>query len=526
MITILPNQAIAFNIDTVDKCNTRFMLPALKGPMSPHHDGDRFMLQGISTIENTENRIDSTAWTFGTNYFISSGTVYCNGSSGVATTNTLGLRIGKLYKVTFQLNIIDVGTCTATQGVIFKINGEQLIPPGLHTGEGVHVPMNFSFFYIPTTTGSDVFEISTNNSTIQFYVYNYSVVQYSSPLLMAFDMNDNYIQSINTTLNCLTYYTNVLTNQPVRFDMSFTLDQLPEGCFYLALGDGQGDVVNGNFNDSSIWQSSADWTFAGISTELDGWAIYTQGSGNPLYQDIEIVPGSTYTINFATDSIHNMSMGFVITFSDSSQVTQSFTTNGNHTYTFTTPTGVTHHATIAFYPNSTGPVGPGWQVQLSSVSINFRNNSADLSRVPALIRSNTINVRSNWHQTLVFTATNNDGAFDFDYSGGLTHFIRLIAKMKYHDYSEEVEQYNFSDNSNILMTASHEKQFEIIVSDAAEFVHDCLSIMRIHDTFKINNAPCIRTGSYALRQRKSTELSSSAFSVKPVTGIGKNWALL
>jgi hypothetical protein len=103
--------------------------------------------------------------------------------------------------------------------------------------------------------------------------------------------------------------------------------------------------------------------------------------------------------------------------------------------------------------------------------------------------------------------------------------LRVEAKMKYHDYKEEVEQYNFSDNSNVLMTASMEKVYEILVNDAPEYIHDCLSIMRLHDQFYINNSPYIREGTYTMKQRKSTELSSAAFNVKPLVGLSKNWAI-
>ena len=49
--------------------------------------------------------------------------------------------------------------------------------------------------------------------------------------------------------------------------------------------------------------------------------------------------------------------------------------------------------------------------------------------------------------------------------------------------------------------------------------------MRLNDHFYVDGNEYIRTGNYTLKQRKSTELSSAAFDIKPIDGISKNWAI-
>ena len=95
--------------------------------------------------------------------------------------------------------------------------------------------------------------------------------------------------------------------------------------------------------------------------------------------------------------------------------------------------------------------------------------------------------------------------------------------MRYKDYKTQADEASFSDNSNVLLTAYLEKIFEVVVGDAAEFVHDCLSMMQINDQFTINAAPFIRDGTYAVKHRKSTELAPATFDVKPIQGLSKNW---
>ena len=510
MILPITNQPIAFNLDTAEKCNTKYFLPVLKGT-------DSFTLQGFSTQTGHLNLVDPAGWTLGANFSVSAGNVSYAGSfsSSTATSNALGLRPGCLYEILLTVTIVATNGAATGQGVVLSINGQNIpLPGGL---PGSNQSFKLSWYYSPGSISTDQLEITTNFSLIQFTVLNIEVVQYSVPALLAYNVNDNYLEQLLAAVHYFNQpnFTAINSTQ-CRFEIAFDLDTLNEGCYYLQLTD-TGAGAN-TFNPTG-WTAATGWTF-----NADG-AIYTDdGLFNELQQTVLLMGGEQYSFqyNFNTAGlVFNLKVYFA-----SGNISQPVVSaDGTYVYTFTVPGTGMQPVVLSLLPGIPLGLTSGQIAALLGHQLSVSNGILTYGVPQNNLRSNNMNLHNAQMQTILFTATNNDNAFNFDYSNSLTHKLRVNAKMKYHDYQETVEEYNFSDNSNILMSASIEKSFEIIVADAAEFVHDCLSMMRINDNFNINSLPYMRDGNYAIKQRKSTELSSAAFSVKPVLGIGKNWPI-
>ena len=233
-----------------------------------------------------------------------------------------------------------------------------------------------------------------------------------------------------------------------------------------------------------------------------------------LTTDIVIAPLQPITLQFqCVNNIAGTSFNVSLAYSDASVQSFNVTTSGLKTFTFTPPNGVGSLATLSFASASVH--GPS-NFMVWAISVNAAGNTG--------VVSNLISLQAQFpFPTLLFTAANNDNAFNFDYSHGLTHRMRLWSKMRYKDYKTQADEANFSDNSNVLLTAYLEKIYEVVIGDAPEFVHDCLTMMQINDTFAINGQTYLRDGNYAVKLRKSTELAPAAFDVKPTQGISKNW---
>ncbi len=516
-ISILPNQALATAEDTTGKCNTKYALPSQRN--------DNFTLQGITTPTNNDelsNFLTPASWYLGTGWDSGPGFFRYNGTAGSITyaqSSTFYLQPGNLYQFCARIIVTNAGGCGNNEGLQLFVGGIQVPMPDALPGHGTHQSYNVTWWHAPVDYTTGTVKLTFNKSTIAFEVQNISVYQYSIPLIAAYNTSGNFVQSITPVsinyINTTSYTGFVNATDPLRFDMKFNLNQLSDGCYSLKIYDGASNVLNGNFDGDDNWVAGTNWTIADNKASYSG-----SDASHVLLTDIYVHEGITYTLQLHQAGLTSSGgMEIKVQFTDNlnSTHTANYTGINSHgflTFQFTPPAGATGLALLSFIPLA--QIEHTCNFSLSNLMITFNN--------PVFI-SNKINFRTSWPQTHLFSATNNDAAFNFDYSLGLTHTIRLVSKMKYKEYDEEVNQYNFSDNSNVLMTASSEKVYEILIADAAEFVHDCLSIMRLHDSFYVDGAEHIRTGNYTLKQRKSTELSSAGFDIKPIAGVSKNWAI-
>ena len=509
-LTILPNQPIAFNIDYTNKCNTRYFLPVQRG--------DSFTLQGFTTPVDGSDLSNGSfldSWTLPAGFSQTGGNVLnFSGISlltGPAQSPPIYFQKGKLYLLQAGFNVTNNGGAGSGFGIIINIGSTFLPLPGLNVGQGINQSFGISYYYVPASTGYQSINIGTNYSNIQFHAEGIFMEEFSLPALAAYNNSNNYVQHID--LQNLTYFTQTQysaghLNEPVRFEISFALDALPDACYTLQFFDGANNVLNGNLDSDTGWTLGANWSIS------NNKAWHSGPHNDALTTDIVVAPLQPITLQFqCVNNIPGTSFNVSLTYSDATVQSFNVTASGLKTFTFTPPNGISSLATLSFASASVH--GPS-NFMVWAVSVNAAGNTA--------VVSNLISLQAQFpFPTLLFTATNNDNAFNFDYSHNLTHRIRLWSKMRYKDYKTQADEANFSDNSNVLLTAYLEKIYEVVIGDVPEFVHDCLTMMQINDTFAINGQTYLRDGNYAVKLRKSTELAPAAFDVKPTQGISKNW---
>lgn len=533
-ITILYNQAIAFNIDDTCKCDGDYCQPI--------ELTDTFMLEGIITANDTNaNRLHngsfdaSDGWTLGTGFSISggklNGTAIANSSVLASSTVALGLRVGVVYKI---VGVIDITSGTATTtGVFIKIN-DDLIP--LPTLNYTTDDILFTAYYTPTNISSDIIEIGCSSSALDFNVQLIQVIELSS-IGVQFAQTDGTI--INTwedfgvvdgivtypelTLSrtngkIITY--EALDTNPVKFQMTLNFaegadDETPlteVGCQTLCIFDSNFNhnrIINGNFAAGlDPFTSTGIWTWS--STQADyapGVGAYTPGI---LSQSFYVEGGVEYTLEFSLSIIGSL----LVQWNDGTTdyPIGLYNSGGTKTATFTpTSSGI---ISLKFEEGSDHPI-----IAVDSVSVLTTEHNC-------LLTSDCLNIQTNHECTLLFTATNDDDAFAFTYptSPVFTHQLRLEAKIDVSSYPEEKEEYLFSDNSRRLLFARTENEYEVLLMDAPNYIHSCLRMMRLNDTFTIDGVEYIAESSYDLKRRKTSKLKQSAFTVKDKTGISSNYS--
>ena len=523
--------------------------------------GDQINLQGQSSpIYGFYNKVpngnfaDGSGWSVGSNWSISGHSLLHGVGTSVtgAFSGALDLVVGKLYRFYCEVQVTNrnwvastayvVGnvvfynavlyqctvansdssfnsahweTVTGNNGIIVYVNNDAVqLPENTPLGQAYHSSFKVTGFYCPSTITSDQVGFWVNHPGITFKINNVGLVEFSTPVVTVYNPRNEPVYVLSPVIDYFAapdYTTREDLIATTTWDMHLSLDALPDGCCYLVISDFQ-PIGDPAFQNNHYWTLNG-WTLAHSNATTTNTSYVLTGVA-------QLIKGQTYTLNFNVQGLGTfVGLEVKINFGVGSPVVETIISNGQHAITFMAggPTsGIDVDAVVTF--NALYHVlghTPSFAVSLGRVIFNTQGDT---------FTSNNISFQTAFpFPTLLFMATNNDNAFNFNYSNGLTHNLRLWAKMRYKDYKTQADEANFSDNSNVLMTAYLEKIYEVVVGDAAEFVHDCLSVMQINDSFEIGGATYIREGTYAVKHRKSTELAPAQFDVKPIQGISKNW---
>lgn len=526
-INITANQAIGFNLDDSCKCGGDYCQPI--------QTTDSTMLQGYVTpiIRNLVSDGEfsaSTNWDLDAGWTISGGKLHAVNIAGGSTADSIlpiGLTAGKLYFVQSKVTVISQGSAGTSQGFQILINGQSLELP---TPTAYNSSLTASWLFSPSAITTDIVRFQTNETTIDFDV-DYIRIYELSEVGLAIYNNNGILDSSYTTFsgsNSLKYYFNgqlfssgsiiyasdlTATSNLVMFELFVnTWSSLTSytGCMTIRLYDTlllTNRIRNGTFTGNlNYWTVGAGWAYSGSNS-----ASYTTGFTS-LEQTISLYGGASYTITF---SITNLGLGNYMALYINGAFVQAFSGNGTNTYTLdlTSYTGI-QQIMLGFTGSALG----------DHVYI-LDNVSVVVSSIDSLNVSASINLRTTHTCTLLFYAFNNDNAFGFDYtSGAMRHYLRLEAKQDIIGFPEEKETYLFSDNSRNLLFSRSETEYEINVTDAPDYIHACLRMLRLNDYFSIDGSEYIVDGSYDLKKRKTSKLKQAIFTIKDTDGIASNYS--
>jgi len=522
-ISIRENQALGFGSDRSCNCGGVYCQPI--------QTNDTYMIQGTVSAATNSNKVlngdfsSSTGWNLQGAWSISGGKLIGVGinSGEKAETNTtvyeLELLPNIIYRVDINLTVTDQGTTGTDDGWYIVINGEYLPLPNTTLGAGYNQSLSATWYYKSAVITNDSLYISVNDSSIELEVEYINVYEMSSVGVQVIDGAGNVIEDYPDAAFVDYYpedsYTGI-TNS-VLFEATLDFSTLVEaGCYNISFYDSLltevNRVKNGDFPIGLAWWTVGDnWSWDGSEK-----AHYTPDfiTAGQLYQTITVVGGVQYYLTFFITSlgVGNQMRVFVDTGSGSTLL-GTFTGNGPKE-AFIDLTGQTGQVNITIYF-----AGGQTEHEFMLDAVSLVAFEADSSNV-----SQCVSIKENHDCTVLLTAYNNDDAFGFVFSQGYEPNLRVKAKFDVIAYPEEKEEYLFSDNSRSLLFARSEKEYDVKVSDAPEYIHDCIRLMRLNDNFFIDGEQYISSSDYDLRGRKTSKLKQSVFNVKDRVGISSNYS--
>lgn len=432
---------------------------------------------------------------------------------------------GNIWIIVNPVTIDNIG-----EGYRIKINGEYLPVHLLSTVTSL--PYLFWWFYKPTSITDNHIEIEcTDPATVA--IINKVDVFLMSRVGIATYQNNSLVEKFDNPTAIVTYYSqdasisnssgNETLDMPTYLWQAIiplaTFTGTIIGCsqlsFYDSVFTNHNPIINGSLGANlDSWVAGDYWAWDASPIPHAQYTPPSSGAYAPgtLSQQISLLGGLKYTLNFAlTGTITGAQV--LIKIDDGSSVTLIGS--------FAPPA---HIATIDLTAyTGTVTIDLIFAEAQQNKNIGVRDVSIYAQGTDKLNVSDCINVQTTHDCTLLYQAENNDNAFDFDYTHGMKHNLRVTSKMDVTAYPEADERARFSDNSKLLMYAESDTEYSVFVTDAPIYVHDCLRLLRLHDTFSINGTEYIKESGYELNRRKTSKLKQSTFTVRPAQGISSNY---
>lgn len=519
-IIVKQNQALGFNVSDDCKCGGVYC--------QPYNLSDQVRIQGTVTEITGTNILynggfgSSTGWTLDSGYSITGGKlVVTNAGSTAYATSTIPLQLeaNRIYRIKAAVTVTSVGSATTGTGWYVKVNDVKMTP---QTGTGTNKTQTVVWYYQPSSITTDVVVVGTTDNTIDFEIESIEVSEMSMVGFAFVDENGNEAYSYDSPATLTYYAADDYTGESTSIlwiaIISFT-DLAGLGCYSLSFYDealkNANRVRNGTFpTDLTWWTAGTHWSWD------SNRALYNPvtASAGTLSQAIVIPGGYIYTLAFTS---HLMGLNdtaqvlYQINAGGTSQLFV-FTGNGAHSHEIDL-TAYSGNVTLTIYFAETTP---SQDFAIDNVSIKANDAQYDYE-------SACISIKTSHDCTLLLLAQNNDNAFGFDYStasGIMRHYVRVKAKLNPAAYPEEVEDYRFSNNERALLYALTEKEYQVVLTDQPEYIHDCIRHMRLHDIFKIDGTEYVRSGEYGFKPRKTSKLAQASFNVKDKTGIANNYS--
>lgn len=262
----------------------------------------------------------------------------------------------------------------------------------------------------------------------------------------------------------------------VQFRGLYSSFGLANGCYKFALVtacDLGSYLLDGEFNpDESL---GTNWAYGNWSVS-NGKLTHDVGYTNFILQTFSVVLGDTYTL---TLTVSGLTAGSVnVYFMSAGVVRDTITVDGTYTYTQSAGTGI-----VKFVPTSdfNGAID---NIYVRQAVSNFEPTEF----------SEPFYMQTNPTCTKLLSWQNDENGLglpwgEFASTGTLN--IRAEAQLRNPRYPAESERYMDSAGIRNLIYAKSEKEWELVINDMPEYMHDALRIGILHDHFYIDNVEYI-----------------------------------
>lgn len=500
MITIIPNQTFAQRKKYTDRLITDRELMQLANAT----DVQRLQVKR----EITQPRTVLTGFSHTGNNTGGGSTITGNGVG--ASTKAPGISAGKTYEVRFSVNFTSIDN---TGGYRVSLNNAFLPLPDTTGGQYSILSGTITLYYYVSSLTTDLLEFEVEGDNTDLTITGISVTRIADVRCDILDENLDVLDSNPFTIT--TYNDNNLADIAVNWSLCSS-----NGRRYLHVAN------NVNYNSELLTNSTfatdiTGWTAEGggtthwIWSALNGGQAYWDGTGtlSTLAQSITAQGGAQYTISYTATGLAldgSESLGLTVKVNGTTVHTESYTQTGTYTTDIDLSDYEGQYVTLllVFRPGSTGQI-----MGISGVSLKRTQDLTGIT-TPTHLLTEHLN-------TKLFYGTNDGNAFGFDFTGFYFR-MRCRSRVEYTKYADSPEMASFSDNSNDLTLAYPEKQHTITVYGLSEYQHDCMRLMRLCDTFTIDNTEYVQAGEYTIKRTEHLNAALGQFDVKDKTGIERN----
>lgn len=429
-------------------------------------------------------------------------------AAGAGTASKVaGIGAGKKYQIQFDVLF---STIDNVGGYRVKINNQWLKLPDATGGNLSVLGGTITCWVTINGTITDtnlVFEVAGAGTSLT--IKNISIGEMSKVGMSVLDENLQEITNVGQV------YTQYIPNSPLATINVIWSDLHNAGVqgkcylyFYDALNIGMNLLVNPTFTGGLTGWTSYQWGY----DNLLGWGATYDGTGSPfanqIWQDLIVPGGAIYRI--------------------------SFKMYGSRVYVIPTINGAVQPGTLHA---SVGATVKTQDIDLSSYSgyislrIAFqpeqptnvlRLSNCSFGRIfDAANVSNLFDLQERHKYTLKLYGKCKQAAFGFDFFNfDLT--MRVKGYVLYKEYPDTTEVYNFSNETSAILNADANKNYEVTIRAAPEYHHDAIRLMRLCDTFTINNNGVILEGPYDTKPTMELPMPEGKFMIRNWNGLEDN----
>lgn len=469
---------------------------------------DKQKVQIKCSPNTTPTDYSDTGWTVAGS-ITHAGTTLTAAGAGTAS-KTVAVTAGKRYAISFTVNF--TGIDSAGGGYRVKINSQYLkLPDALGGGYSILSGAVTTYLTVDSFIGSAAIEFETSGADTALSITKISIGQLSEVGVL---LLDEVKASVSIPVGGITV-TDVADSPITNVLVNWTAIDL-KGLYYLRFYDALNYdtqlLLNGDFTGSlSNWEAedggALEWTVVSNKADYDGSGT---SHGNTLSQLVNVPGGSIYTLTFTTSGMSLSETVQVYYYANG--VIGGLTNFGaagpyNYTIDLSDVEGLVDLRVVF------KPLAPAQTFAIDNVVLK---RAADIANT-----THIFDVQEKHPFTLSFYATNNKSAYDFNYTAFYAQ-LRVKAEILFKDFPDKTTQVTFSDQVTEIIQGTAQKQYEVFVHGAPEYIHDALRLMRLSDVFTIDGKPYVAEGDYKLEFTDGVYCPAARFLVRPKQGIALN----
>lgn len=421
------------------------------------------------------NPCSISVWSCGTDWDIPSGSAINSGGGTAPISQDIGLLDDTLYRTIFTVVALAGGNLQVRFGgsVVFTV----FLAGGAAT---------YTFFHLTGTLANQEISFTTSGGGVTAEIDNVGVKEMSTIGFRIKDQagNVDYEEYDGTSVSypITTSSSNTIVTNPIAMIQIDWTQVVVGDCYTICIIDTTLEAAN--LIQNGGFDSGANWTITNIAG-LGGWVITggvadhnVNGAGpesDTIAQVLSspLVATKCYELTF--DILNYMVGNLRVIANPSSTLLGTFNSNGSKSVDIDDSADTT----ITFDANRAD------DYEIDNVSLLVRNEC----KTP-VFESECFKLETSFKCSEVFTATNDENAFGFDFVNPNFNFVQIFrhcSKLDQPNYPRDPKNTHVdSSGDRSILYSNVTKVTTLRMDRMPEYIHDAFSLFLEHDTFTID----------------------------------------